>query len=187
MTIYYYCWTWWQSVCRCRRSAWKWPNVSKQWMECVSDLTLFLGSIVFGLDIGRHRNVSQHIRPFLWTVLPETDRCLRRNLNHGPIKHFDGIYGVKFIRLFLFSKEIPTQRQTTDCGCALVVLILCPWQTTTTTTLLLLRHITAYETDWSYRMSRHECFDHHHCQESIEYNFDAKITTKTPKSARCTI
>lgn len=64
-------------------------------------------------SVGREMSCNSQARPVLWTLC-ETDRCLRWNLNSGPIKHFDGIYGVKLILLFLFSKEI--SRKDTNFG-----------------------------------------------------------------------
>lgn len=52
-------------------------NVSKQWMEFVSDLTLFLSLLYLG-DIGRQREMSRiaHSTLFMNTGA-ETNRCLR--------------------------------------------------------------------------------------------------------------
>lgn len=101
-----------------QRNARTGQSASKQWTECASDLTLFLGLLYLGCLWPPEKCLTAHPTLYSWRVCArQADRCLWRNLNSGPIRHFDGIYGTKCIRLFLFSRKWPTHTHTKTSAC----------------------------------------------------------------------
>lgn len=69
--------------CRCQRSTRKWQSASQQWMECVSDLTLFLAVLYL---VTREMSHNRLVPFFFGWIACKTDRCHRWNLNLGPVQ-----------------------------------------------------------------------------------------------------